>query len=59
MDAGGLTIPRFILWPVWAPTLAFFVVHRILTAPSRVREDRQSGRRKPLFKTCKEKASNR
>jgi len=59
MDAGGLAIRRFILWPAWAPTLALFVVHRVLTAPSRVREDRQSGRRKPLFRTYKEKASNR
>jgi hypothetical protein len=59
MDAGGLTIRRFMLWPVWAPTLALVVVHQILTAPSRVHEDCQSGSRKPLFKTYKEKTSNR
>jgi hypothetical protein len=59
MDAGGLTIRRFYLWPVWAPTLALFVVHRILTAPSRVHEDRESGRRKPLFKTYKDRTSSR
>ncbi len=59
MDVGGLTITRFILWPVWTPTVVLYLLNRIWSAPDRIREERASGRREPLFHKYRDKVEHR
>lgn len=49
MDVGGLTVRRFMLWYIWAPALAVFLIYWVVSKPSRDRERAECLERKPMF----------